>query len=105
MVEQVYKTAWAAEIAKSSGGKSPPRPRRRLRKAQGDGAGPAEPPRDSAARERRERREGHGGPEEAAREARELPRLDVPPANIELFQKYEAEIKKYAMGGLEWIGL
>ena len=31
--------------------------------------------------------------------------MDVPPANIELFKKYEAEIKKYAMGGLEWIGL
>ena len=23
----------------------------------------------------------------------------------ELFRKHEAEIKKYAMGGLEWIGL
>jgi hypothetical protein len=31
--------------------------------------------------------------------------MDVPPANIALFQKYEAEIKKYAMAGLEWIGL
>jgi hypothetical protein len=31
--------------------------------------------------------------------------LDVPKANIELFRKYEPEIKKYAMGGLEMIGL
>jgi hypothetical protein len=31
--------------------------------------------------------------------------LDVPKANIELFRKYEADIKKYAMGGLEMIGL
>ena len=30
---------------------------------------------------------------------------DVPPANLALFRKYEADIKKYAMGGLEWIGL
>jgi len=30
---------------------------------------------------------------------------DVPPGNIVLFRKYEADIKKYAMGGLEWIGL
>lgn len=30
---------------------------------------------------------------------------DVPPANRALFRKYEADIKKYAMGGLEWIGL
>lgn len=31
--------------------------------------------------------------------------LDVPPANLELFKKYEAEIKKYTMGGLELLGL
>jgi hypothetical protein len=29
----------------------------------------------------------------------------VPPANITLFRKHEAEIKQYAMGGLEWVGL
>jgi hypothetical protein len=34
-----------------------------------------------------------------------VPRLDVPPANLALFRKYEAEIKQYAMGGLEWVGL
>jgi hypothetical protein len=34
-----------------------------------------------------------------------VPTLDVPPANIALFRKYEAEIKQYAMGGLEWVGL
>ena len=31
--------------------------------------------------------------------------MDVPPQNVALFKKYEAEIKKYAMAGLEWIGL
>jgi hypothetical protein len=30
---------------------------------------------------------------------------DVPPANLALFRKYENDIKKYAMGGLEWIGV
>ena len=30
--------------------------------------------------------------------------LDVPAANIELFRKHEAEIKKYAMAGLELLG-
>ena len=30
---------------------------------------------------------------------------DVPAANAALFRKYEADIKKYAMGGLEWTGL
>ena len=29
----------------------------------------------------------------------------VPPANLALFRKHEAEIKLYAMGGLEWVGL
>jgi hypothetical protein len=31
--------------------------------------------------------------------------LDVPPANLELFKKYEAELRRYTMGGLELIGL
>ena len=29
----------------------------------------------------------------------------APSANVALFRKYEPDIKKYAMGGLEWIGL
>jgi hypothetical protein len=33
------------------------------------------------------------------------PAVEVPPANIALFRKYETEIRKYAMGGLEWVGL
>jgi len=31
--------------------------------------------------------------------------LEVPRANVELFRKYEADIKKYAMNGLAFIGL
>jgi len=31
--------------------------------------------------------------------------LEVPKANVELFRKYEADIKKYAMHGLAFIGL
>ena len=31
--------------------------------------------------------------------------LDAPKANVELFRKHEAEIKKYAMHGLEFVGL
>jgi hypothetical protein len=30
-------------------------------------------------------------------------KLDVPPENLALFQKYEADIKKYSMTGLEWL--
>jgi len=60
MVQQVYKTLWASEVAKVS-----------------------------------------PGPEGGA----SAPTLDVPPANLALFRKHEAEIKQYAMGGLEWVGL
>jgi hypothetical protein len=43
---------------------------------------------------------------EAAKQQREQAKqLDVPKQNIDLFRKYEADIKKYAMSGLEWIGL
>ena len=31
--------------------------------------------------------------------------LEVPKANVELFRKYEADIKKYAMHGLAFVGL
>jgi hypothetical protein len=31
--------------------------------------------------------------------------LEVPKANVELFRKYEAEIKKYAMSGLGLVGM
>ncbi len=30
--------------------------------------------------------------------------LEVPRANVELFRKYEADIKKYAMHGLAFVG-
>ncbi len=31
--------------------------------------------------------------------------VDVPQANIDLFRKYEADIRKYSMAGLETLGL
>jgi hypothetical protein len=53
-----------------------------------------------------------GAPEAAAKvvqdmraAAEESRTLDVPPANIELFRKHEAELRKYAMAGLELVGL
>jgi hypothetical protein len=30
---------------------------------------------------------------------------DIPAANVELFRKYETEIRKYTMVGLDWMGL
>lgn len=119
MVEQVYKSAWASEVAKSTGGKSISeasgemfnkaaeeieKARQAARAASpapgadatGETAEDADEKMEDSAEEMRKR----------AEEARESAKdLDVPPANIELFRKYEADIKKYAMGGLEWIGL
>ena len=106
MVEQVYKTAWAARS---------PSVRRQERLRRRDAYTRPRRPWSRRGRHGRARRQrsgegadesmqGHRELREAA-DARENAAMDVPPANIALFQKYEAEIKKYAMGGLEWIGL
>ena len=115
MVEQVYKTAWAAEVAKSTGGKS-------VSDAAADAYSKAAEAMEQARRSARLGAAGAGAPpsreadesmnkgindlRKAAEETRENARdMDVPPANIALFKKYEADLKKYAMAGLEWIGL
>jgi hypothetical protein len=122
MVEQVYKTAWAAEIAKSSGGKTPSeaaadvyaQAQKAMEQAQAEAAkarqGAKQRDQEATAEQAREAEksiaEGQEQLGRAGEEAREAASsMDVPPANLELFKKYEAEIKKYAMGGLEWIGL
>ena len=106
LVEQVYKSAWASEVARSTGGKS-------VSEAASDAS-------DEAAREMERQAEHAGMPEEARKAMRKAAEklregsedideqtrsLDVPPENIELFRKYESEIKRYAMTGLEAIGL
>jgi hypothetical protein len=47
----------------------------------------------------------HTAAAEMDKAAEEVKALDVPRANIDLFRKYEADIKKYAMNGLELLGL
>lgn len=103
MVETVYKTLVAAQVSQAGGGKS-------VSEAAEEGM--------------RQTAEALKGLEDAPPEVRdqmkalaeELQRnaaatreatqnLDVAPENIELFKKYEGEIKKYTMGGLELIGL
>lgn len=98
LVGQVYKSMWATEVAKTTGGKS-------VSEATGDAfnqmaeamkaAGNTSPEAQKALEQMKAQSE------ESQKEARQF---DVPPANIELFKKYEADIKKYAMGGLEMIG-
>lgn len=86
LVEQVYRSAWAAEQVS---GKQ------------------AEGPLESTSQEQRrpieemlEQVEAQKG--EVLEQARPF---DVPKANLELIRKHEAEIKRYAMNGLEWLGL
>lgn len=122
LVEQVYKTMWAAEVARSTGGKS-------VSEAAGQMYDQAAQAMAKAAEQARQarahaERSGSDAAEDAAEEgaedvedgaeelrkqadeARERAReMDVPPANIALFHKYEPQIKQYAMSGLEWIGL
>ena len=121
MVEQVYRSAWASDVERSTG-KRPSeavddafaKAQEATRQAQletqraedrADRAG------DEAAEKQAEnaREAVNEGLQEVGRageEAREAgAQMDVPPQNIALFRKYEADIKKYAMGGLEWVGL
>ena len=121
MVEQVYKSAWASEIQKSTGKKPSEAMNDAFAKAQEamqQAEREAARARESADRaddesaekqaEAAEEATGEGAQDvgRAAQDAREqAEQMDVPQQNIELFRKYEADIKKYAMGGLEFLGL
>jgi hypothetical protein len=75
---EIYRTQWATEAVKQAGGTRSPPP------AGETGAEAEKYSRDVA-------------------EATKV--VDVPAANVALFKKHEADIKKYAMNGMEWIGL
>lgn len=122
MVEQVYRSMWAAEVAKATGGKS-------MSEAASDMYAKAAEAMEQAARDAKaaERSADAAGDEasertaeDASKQARDqaaemrrqaeqareqMKEMDVPPANIALFRKHEADIKKYAMSGLELMGL
>lgn len=107
LVQQVYKSSWAAQVADSTGGKS-------VSEATGQAY-------DQFAEQMKKAAEATAGKDEASRKALEKSMkdlqeqadqareaahsMDVPAANVALFRKHEADIKKYAMSGLEWIGL
>lgn len=114
MVEQVYRTLWASEVAHSTGGKSAAeavedayeKTARELEKAQHDTEDAREVAPEGAEMVRRAAREAAEKMREQAEAVRKgAQELEVPPANLALFRKYEADIKKYAMTGLELIGM
>jgi hypothetical protein len=102
----VYKSAWAAESVKSSG-KMPSEAaadaRRQMEEALQKGLAEAQkhgvPGAGMSEEQQKQLAESMKGMDEAAKS------LDVPKANVELFRKYEADLKRYAMSGLEFIGL
>jgi hypothetical protein len=106
MIESIYKSAWASGFEKETGKPLSQYAEEALKQAK------------EAARQGQEAAKKAGVPgagvspediEKVQKEVEDssssLHSLDVPKANIELFRKHEAEIKKYAMGGLEMIGL
>ncbi len=102
----VYKSAWASESEKQSG-KMPSEAvadaERQMQEALQKGMAEARKqggPGASVTEEQEQKLAQSMGQLGAAAKA-----LDVPKANVELFRKYEADIKKYAMSGLEMIGM
>jgi hypothetical protein len=98
LVGAVYKTYYAAALSKSSGGKTWSQVAGEASKAL-DASRPS-PGEGDAASEATE--EAQRQLRDAARQMQDAAKsLDVPPANLALFQKYDAEIQKYVMPGLE----
>jgi hypothetical protein len=107
LVEAVYKSAWAAAITKDTG--------KSVSEMAGDAARQSQEALRAAIQQARE-----AGQEEMARQLEQqlgqalgqeqqwadtARQLDVPQANLDLFSRYQDEIQKYSMGGLELIGL
>ncbi len=94
LVGSIYASQWASEVSKATGGKS------------------VSEVADQALGQASEAIKAAGGTPEAQEAldalragASELKPPEVPQANVDLFRKHEAEIKRYAMGGLELLGL
>jgi hypothetical protein len=107
LVEQVYRSAWAAEVAKTSGDKSASEAAATAVDQVVEAGKQAQKQLEGLSEEQRKQieeavKQAEGGREELLQRAKAL---EVPKANLELFKKYEADIKKYAMGGLEWLSL
>jgi hypothetical protein len=99
MVTNVYKTMWASEVAKSTGGKS-------VSEATGEAYSKMAEALKASGATTPEARKTLEEMEAQAKTAQEgASQMDVPAANIDLFRRHEEEIKKYAMGGLELLGL
>jgi hypothetical protein len=122
LVEQVYKTMLASEVERSTGTASVSeaasqamgKAMKEMARADAEAKTAAEAARragsvegqTAAAESREAMAKGMEDLEKAQDQMREQAKqMDVPAANLALFRKYEADIKRYAMTGLAWVGL
>jgi hypothetical protein len=107
MVQSVYHSAWASALQKDSDKPASEAVSQAMKQmsdamqkgletARKEGVPGATQVDDATLREAQE---------QVAKAAESMKALDAPKANVELFRKHEAEIKKYAMHGLEFVGL
>jgi hypothetical protein len=108
LVQSIYKGMFASAVTQSTGAKSVSEAAGQMSELAETLEKQAEQQMGSQATEeqkaalRKQIQEMRAQGTQAQESARQL---DVPPANQALFQKYEADLKKYSMAGLEWIGL
>jgi hypothetical protein len=106
LVEQVYRTLWAAQVAEAAGGESVSEATDRAIDEMTRQLEDARQRQDLTEEARHALEQSIEQMKSHAEQARGAARqMDVPEQNIELFRRHEAEIKKYAMSGLELIGL
>jgi len=109
MVEAVYKAWWSSEIARQTGGKTASEAAEAGYEQMNEAMRQMQeqskdlPPEQRKALEEAASQAQSGAP--SAEDRASLRQLDAPKANVELFRRYEADIKKYAMGGLELLGM
>jgi hypothetical protein len=104
--ESIYRSAWASERQAASGGKT-------MEETARESYREADRSLDQAASQEglsdEQRQVIQNAQKELAgqseRTAEEAAGLDVPPENLALFRKHEQAIRKYAMTGLEWLGI
>lgn len=93
LVGAIYRSGWASEFAKESQGRQP--------------SASVDQALGQLSKQLEARGPGGAKASEHLKTAQEQTErsVQVPEANIQLFRKHEVEIKKYAMTGLEWLGL
>jgi hypothetical protein len=102
----VYKTAWAAPIEKETGRQPSELVEEALRQQKGAAGEALEKARQAGVEVEQPSDEDLKKTDAVIDEAAARTKgLEVPRANLELFKKYEADIKKYAMHGLAMVGL